>query len=66
MHSVSAAMDGGARELCARTADDRCQWQMKGGKPYAEREASANEVKRESAARCGSAYERKECIVAAG
>ena len=28
--------------------DDRCQWQMKGGRSFAEREMSANEVKRES------------------
>ena len=28
--------------------DDRCQWQKKGGRSFAEREMSANEVKRES------------------
>ena len=42
-----------------RTADDRCQWQAKGGRPYTEREVSANEVKREPAARCGSAFAAK-------
>jgi len=38
-----------------RAADDRCQWQVKGGRPHIEREMSANKVKRESAARCGKA-----------
>jgi len=33
--------------------DDRCLWQMKGGKSFAEREMIANEVKRESTARGG-------------
>ena len=34
--------------------DDRCQWQIKGGRSFAERETSANVVKRESAARGGA------------
>ena len=39
------------------TADDRCQWQSEGGKPYTECETSANKVQRESASRCVDATE---------
>jgi len=45
--SVSATKDG--------TTDDRCQWQIKGGRSYSECEISANKVKHESATRCGKA-----------
>jgi len=33
---------------------DRCRWQMKGERSFAERETIANVVKRESAARGGA------------
>jgi len=35
----------------AGTADDRCQWQMKGGMPYTEYDTITNKVKWESATR---------------
>ena len=44
-------------------ADDRCQWQMKGGRPHTKREMSANIVQRESAARWDAAP--RELIVRA-
>jgi len=36
-------------------ADDRCQWQMKGGMPYTEYETNTNNMKCESVTRCGKA-----------
>jgi len=59
-YSLHFTFDRNSKEtgvLCVESegiTDDRCQWQMKGGRLFAEREMIANKVKRESTARGGA------------